>query len=235
MIRPHTIVVLAMTADGKIADRQRSAARFSSATDKAHLEKQIALVDGVLFGAGTLRAYGTTLSVSDRELLTLRAQQKKAPQPIQIVASASAKIESNLRFFRQNVPRCLLTTAKGASLWQDNSFDRLVVAKEELSESGFKIDWMDALAQLKKLGLHTLAILGGGELVASLLEIDAIDEFLLTICPTIFGGAIAPTPVGGVGFLEQQARQLELLTVERVGDELFLHYRVRHACTLDIQ
>jgi 5-amino-6-(5-phosphoribosylamino)uracil reductase len=227
MTRPYTIVVLAMTADGKIADRERSAARFSSATDKAHLEKQIALVDGVLFGAGTLRAYGTTLPVSDRELLALRAQQGKPPQPIQIVASASAKIESNLRFFRQNVPRWLLTTAKGASLWQDRSFDRLVVVKEEFSGNNLKIDWMDALARLKKIGLHTLAILGGGELVASLLEMDAIDEFLLTICPTIFGGATAPTSVEGVGFLEPEARQLELLTVERAGDELFLHYRVR--------
>jgi 5-amino-6-(5-phosphoribosylamino)uracil reductase len=227
MIRPHTTVILAMTADGKIAARDRSAARFSSATDKAHLEKQIALVDGVLFGAGTLRAYGTTLPVSDRELLALRAQQDKPPQPIQIVASASAKIESNLRFFRQNVPRWLLTTAKGASLWQDRSFDRLVVTKEEFSGSSSKIDWIDALAQLKKIGLHTLAILGGGELVASLLEIDAIDEFLLTICPTIFGGATAPTLVEGVGFLEPEARQLELVAVERAGDELFLHYRVR--------
>lgn len=227
MFRPHTIVILAMTADGKIADRQRSAARFSSAADKMHLERQIALVDGVLFGAGTLRAYGTTLAVSDRELLALRAQQQKPPQPIQIVASASAKIEPNLRFFRQNVPRWLLTTAKGALLWQNEGFERLLVVKEELAKNELKIDWIDALAQLKKIELHTLAILGGGELVASLLEIDAIDEFLLTICPTIFGGATAPTPVGGVGFLERQARQLELLTVDRIDDELFLHYRVR--------
>ena len=55
-VRPHTTVVLAMSADGKIADVKRSPARFGSAADKAHLEKQVAQVDAVLFGAGTLRA-----------------------------------------------------------------------------------------------------------------------------------------------------------------------------------
>ena len=32
------MVILAMTADGKIADRKRSPARFGSAADKAHLD-----------------------------------------------------------------------------------------------------------------------------------------------------------------------------------------------------
>jgi riboflavin biosynthesis pyrimidine reductase len=40
--RPHTTVILAMSADGKIADVRRSPARFGSKTDIAHLEEQIA-------------------------------------------------------------------------------------------------------------------------------------------------------------------------------------------------
>lgn len=58
-----------MSMDGKIADVKRSPARFSSRADKAHLEKQIAAADAVLFGASTLRAYGTTLSISNPQLL----------------------------------------------------------------------------------------------------------------------------------------------------------------------
>jgi dihydrofolate reductase len=89
------------------------------------------------------------------------------------------------------------------------------------------IDWIDALAQLKELGLHKLAILGGGELVASLLAKDLIDEFWLTVCPLILGGATAPTPVEGIGFPAQEARRLELLSVERIEGEIFLHYRLQ--------
>lgn len=223
MNRPYTTTILAMSADGKIADAARSPARFSSAIDQAHLEKQIALTDGVLFGAGTLRAYGTTRSLSDPQLLQARKQRGLPPQPVQIVCSASAALDPQWRFFQQAVPRWLLTTADGAECWRASmaeGFDRILVA-----DVGGEIDWEDAFAQLSQLGLQRLGILGGGELIASLLAVDFIDEFWLTICPVLVGGATAPTPVEGEGFSSPQLPHLELLAVEQVEQEIFLHYK----------
>lgn len=97
--RPQTTVVLAMSADGKIADSCGSPARFGSATDKAHLETQVALADGVIFGANTLRAYGTTLAVTNPQLLQARKARSQSPQPVQIVVSATAKLTCDLPFF----------------------------------------------------------------------------------------------------------------------------------------
>jgi 5-amino-6-(5-phosphoribosylamino)uracil reductase len=225
MNRPYTTVVLAMTADGKIADKARSPARFSSAADKAHLEKQISLVDGVIFGANTLRAYGTTLPISNPQLLQARQELNKPPQPVHIVCSASAKIDPELRFFSQPVPRWLLTTSAKAKSWQgkeEGKFDRIIVAESH----SYCIDWIEAFEQLTRLGLKKLAILGGGKLVASLLEKDLIDELWLTVCPIIFGGVNSPTPVEGSGFLFARSPRLELLSVETVEQEVFLHYRL---------
>jgi 5-amino-6-(5-phosphoribosylamino)uracil reductase len=224
--RPSTTVILAMTADGKIADERRSPARFGSAADKAHLEEQISLVDAVLFGAGTLRAYGTSLPITNPDLLQQR--RERSPQPIHIVCSASGKIDPQLRFFSQPLPRWLLTTATGAKLWQGKrEFAQILVfeTKDKLIKS---LDWSEALTKLKLLGIDKLAILGGGELIASLLKADAIDEFWLTICPVIFGGREAPTPVEGIGFSQQQGQRLELLSVKQVEQEIFLHYRLQH-------
>lgn len=223
--RPHTTVVLAMSADGKIADVTREPARFSSPADQTHLEKQVALVDGVLLGASTLRSYGTTMSVSNPQLLEQREQQGKSPQPVQIVCSYSAEIDPKLRFFRQSVPRWLLTTATGAKRWQSlgESFERILVV--DTLPGG--IDWNDAFGQLTQLGMRRLGILGGGELVASLLAVDLIDEIWLTVCPLLLGGATAPTPVGGEGFSSKSARHLELLGVETIEQEVFLHYRLQ--------
>ena len=226
--RPHATVVLAMTADGKIADHSRSPARFSTATDRFHLEQQIALVDAVLFGAGTLRAYGTSLPISNPQLLQARQQNSKPPQPVHIVCSASASLDPHLRFFSQSLPRWLLTTAAGAQSWQESGFERIVVAdaqKEPYHDS--PIDWVKAFTQLVKLGIEKVAILGGGQLVASLLAQHLIDEVWLTVCPLIFGGVDAPTPVEGTGLLAQQAQSLELLSVERIDQEIFLHYRLQ--------
>src|SRR6476469_4999820 len=87
MTEPHATVILAISADGKIADAVRSPARFGSANDKAHLEQQVAASDAVLFGNGTLQAYGTTMRVISPELLKQRELQGKPPQPVQIVCS----------------------------------------------------------------------------------------------------------------------------------------------------
>ncbi|MFB2920742.1 RibD family protein [Aerosakkonema funiforme] len=224
--RPYTTVVLAMTADGKITDAKASPARFGSPADKAHLEKQIALADAVIFGASTLRAYGTTLSVSNPQLLIQREQQNKPPQPLQIVCSRSGKIDPQIRFFRQPVPRWLLTTASSAQFWQERpEFERILVM--ETSEGG--IDFVAAFGQMAELGLARLAVLGGGELVASLLAANLIDELWLTVCPLILGGVTAPTPVEGAGFSQDLAPRLQLLAVEQVEGEVFLHYRLQRS------
>ena len=75
----HATVILAISADGKIADAVRSPARFGSAKDKAHLEQQVAASDAVLFGNGTLQAYGTTMRVISPELLSNRGNCKGSP------------------------------------------------------------------------------------------------------------------------------------------------------------
>lgn len=221
--RPFTKVVLAMSADGKIADGARSPARFGSLADKRHLEEQVASCDATLFGAATLRAYGTTLPVTASDLLQQRQERGQCPQPTHIVCSASGNLDPNLQFFRQPVPRWLLTTSPGARLWQGaSSFEKILIQE---TTPGF--DWVEVFAELLGLGIYNLAILGGGELVASLLAQGLIDELYLTVCPLLLGGRTAPTIVGGCGFSEALAPRLELVSVRSLKQEVFLRYKVR--------
>jgi 5-amino-6-(5-phosphoribosylamino)uracil reductase len=221
---PHATVVLAMSADGKIADIHRSAARFGSSADRAHLETLIAQSDGVLFGAGTLRAYGTTLPISRSDLLSFRQQQKKPAQPVQIVASRSAVLDPGYRFFQQSVPRWLITTRRGSQRWQEKSeFEKIF----EIETPQEEIDWVSLFRAWVPLGIDRLLILGGGELVASLLAANLIDALWLTVCPLLLGGSSAPTPVEGAGFVAHLAPQLELLSVQTIGQEVFLHYQLK--------
>ncbi|AKG24852.1 riboflavin deaminase [Calothrix sp. 336/3] len=212
-----------MSADGKIADVARSPARFGSKVDKTHLEKQIATADGVLFGAGTLRAYGTTLTVSHPELILKRIRAGKPSQPVHIVLTDSAHLDPEMRFFQQPIKRWLITTTAGAIFWQNRAeFERVMTFETATG----KVDIATALKYLTTLGIAQLSVLGGGDVVASLLALKFIDEIWLTVCPIIIGGAIAPTPVSGIGFLADNYPQLELLEVERINQEVFLHYRL---------
>lgn len=257
-MRPHITVVLAMSADGKIADATRAAARFPSEADKARLERHIASTDATLFGAGTLRAYETTLPVLDQQLIGKRRSHHQPDQPIQIVCSATGKLMPTYRFFQQPVPRWLLTTVEGLETWHSQlsaSKTDTSLIKDASECIGYRyfehtliterpFNWKTVLQDLSlgkaalsktasRPAIERLLVMGGGELVASLLAEDYVDELYLTLCPLIIGGKTAPTPVGGLGFRLPHAPQLKLLSSEAVGDEIFLHYKtiasVRHS------
>ncbi len=222
--RPLITVVLAISLDGKIADRQHAPARFGSPADKHHLELQIAKADAVLLGASTLRSYGTTLCISDPELLQQRQSQNKPPQPTHIVCSGSGNLDPQLAFFRQSIPRWLLTTEIGAQQWGNkDGFERIIQAENALGT----VDWIAALQTLASWDCDRVAALGGGELIAGLLTADCIDEFWITVCPLILGGRTAPTLVEGEGYLEAIAPRLELIAAQPIDQEVFLHYRVK--------
>jgi 5-amino-6-(5-phosphoribosylamino)uracil reductase len=222
----HATLVLAMSADGKIADAGRSPARFGSPQDKAHLEHQITQADAVIFGAGTLRSYGTAMQVCSLENQELRVALGKPPQPIQIVVSRRGEFDPTLRFFSQSVPRWLVIPRPAIadtgdfSLFPqfDKLFDKVIVA-----EQSQEILWQQIFEKLVNLGIKKLAVLGGGELAAPLIAQNLIDEFWLTLCPVIFGGKVSPTPMDGLGLTSKQ--ELELLETKVVGSEIFLHYR----------
>lgn len=226
--RVRVTVVLAMSADGKIADRDRTAARFSSAQDLAHLERVVAQHDAVLFGAGTLRAYGTCLPVRHSDLLAQRQTRQQPAQPIQIVCSHSGNLDPQLRFFRQAVPRWLLTTPSGARRWSTVSGAREGDFERVLPDLETPMNWRLFLQQLEQRGLHRLALLGGGTLVAGFAEQDLIDEVYLTVCPLLLGGKSAPTPFDGSGLPIAQALRLQLVGVDHQQNEVFLHYRRCH-------
>lgn len=226
-----------MSADGKIADASRAAARFPSATDKAHLEAQIAKADATLFGAGTLRAYGTTLPVTNAALIEARRSRQQPDQPIQIVCSAIGNLDPKWPFFQQPVPRWLITTLEGMQSWREGRRKDIKQPFEQVLITERPFNWQIVMQDLlygksalssaaNRPAVQNLVVMGGGELVASLLSEGLIDDLYLTVCPLLIGGKTAPTPVGGLGFTLPRTPQLTLKSCQVEADEVFLHYSV---------
>jgi 5-amino-6-(5-phosphoribosylamino)uracil reductase len=220
-----TTLVLAMTADGKIADVTKSAPTFGSDRDYTHLEAQMAAADAILVGSGTLKDGGSAVLVTKPELVQARIDRGQSHQPPQIICSRSGVFDSRLPFFSQPIDRWLLTTKIGAINWQDDtSFSQVLVCE---TADGKDINWEAVTLRLTELGIHNICFLGGSELAASLFAADFIDDLWLTICPFIYGGRTAPSPVSGAGFTPDLAPRLTLLSVDRIEQEIFLHYQVQ--------
>ena len=77
------------------------------------------------------------------------------------------------------------------------------------------------------MGVRRLLCEGGGEINAALFEAGLVNEAHVTLCPLIFGGRNAPTMADGRGFDRlADAARLKIKSQKRVGDELFLVYKV---------
>jgi riboflavin biosynthesis pyrimidine reductase len=226
---PKMTAILAISLDGKIASATETPARFSSQADLRHLEQQIALCDGIIFGASTLRAYGTTMIIKDPQLLEQREQRKQSPQPLNIVCSSSGNLDVNCPFFSQPVKRVLLTTKKGSIFWQsikDNlsvnqsGFEKIIISENADQES---INWINALLEFQRLNLRKIGVLGGAKLLSSLLLENLIDDFWLTLCPIIFASNKATDLIN---FYLPCPLKLNLLESKIINSEVFLHYQI---------
>ena len=83
------------------------------------------------------------------------------------------------------------------------------------------------LRALERRGIGSVLIEAGGDLIAQFLAADLVDEMFVTICPILIGGKNSASLVDGGGFLAEQVPKLTLQHIERVEDEVYLHYFVK--------
>jgi len=175
------------------------------------LEEALAWADGCLIGAETLRRHGSTCLIHAQDLLEVRARQGRTPQPLAIAVSRSGRLPPELPFFRQPLERWLLAVEPPAE--PAAGFTRILPLP----------NWPEALAELARLGLERIALLGGAALAGSLLEADLLDELQLTLCPWLLGGShlwLSPgtTSAAGSAWELREQRTLD-------GGEVLVRYR----------
>jgi len=224
--RPRILINFAVSLDGKInpvpTKRHGAFAMSRGKEDWRRMRVLRAAADAILIGATNLRADdpGLTLAPEDRE------QRRAAgrPEPARIVVTTRGDgIRANAKIFDRAlggpayvVHPAIMPAANRAALGR-------VAQLVEIGTDAVPIEpllaWMRGT-----LGAATVICEGGGVLVADLFAARAVDELYLTVVPRILGGALAPTLVAGAGFDPDQIQDAKLVSLERVGDELYLRY-----------
>ena len=102
--------------------------------------------------------------------------------------------------------------------------NRVLIFKKTIDQQ--KVNLKKSLEKLYSLGIKSVMVEGGGELIFSLLKDDLVDEINLKIGDLILGGRTAPTLCDGDGFTGITAKQVKLVDLKRKQNYLTLKYKV---------
>lgn len=206
MLRPWISTNLAISADGKISSVSRRPSGWTSKADHQRLLDLRGNADALMVGRGTLEADRMTMTVPEA-----------SRQPLRCIVSRNGAISPDHPIFQKpGGPIHLLVTGEPADLLPSG------VNLHQDSITGF-LHSLAAHHQVKRLHCE-----GGGSLIRALAELDAIDEFHLTLAGhTIFGGQDAPTATGIPLEFLPESRTFEISRFEPIPEtgECFLTYR----------
>ena len=206
MLRPWISTNLAISPDGKITNVDRRPSGWTSREDHSRLLELRKNTDALLIGRGTLEA--------DRMALTVPGKTK---QPFRCIVSSTGKIPPEHPVF-QSPGGPIHILANGEPSIQADL--RATIHHQSLP------DFLETLVSSRQI--KHLHCEGGGTLIRALAEMDAIDEFHLTLAGhTLFGGLQAPTATGIPADFLPQSRDFEISHFAPQADsgECFLSYR----------
>lgn len=209
--RPHVMLKLAVSADGKagLPGRQPVALTSDAAWTRVHLMR--AQNDAIMIGIGT--------ALADDPLLTCRLPGMEARSPIRVVLDTQLRLRSGSR---------LVQTARQTPTWVVAGHAASGEKEAELRSHGVEVlrvdeiarkeDLRATLALLAKRGITRLMVEGGPTLAASLVKADLVDEAVLLHAPKTLGQGIDALEGLPLTALTQSPR-LVARGIEMAGDD----------------
>lgn len=225
---PFVFLNAASTADGKLAPANRHFIPFGSQRDQKHLLELRATADAVMSGARTVDLGPVKLGPGGAKYRQQRLRRGLTEYNLRVIVSGAGTIDPGAEIFKHRFsPIIILTTGRTpeAKLKQLRKLAAEVkICGDRELDFGFALRWLR-----EQWNVQRLLCEGGGEINAALFEAGLVNEVHVTLCPIMFGGRNAPTLADGNGFAKlADAARLEIKSQKRIGDELFLVYRVLH-------
>ena len=230
-LRPFTAIQMVMTVDGAIKGPTGDLLADQPAGGSAHPSDDSAMhFDAVLHGARTL---GMRI---DRYMWSAELQRERRRRglyepPLFVVVSNSGRIDpADPVFERRSYPIAPMVVVPEAA----EVTSGLSEVAEIVRIGDESVDLADLMRYLaNERGVRRLVCEGGAILNYHMLTAGLVDEFFITVTPSIIGEPRPRTAVEGPAALpSDQMQRLDLVSSVTRGGEVFLRYRVRGASPL---
>ncbi|MGD0332497.1 MAG: bifunctional diaminohydroxyphosphoribosylaminopyrimidine deaminase/5-amino-6-(5-phosphoribosylamino)uracil reductase RibD [Xanthobacteraceae bacterium] len=217
--RPHVILKLAVSADGKAGapGRKPLSITGAAARDRVHLLR--AQSDAIMVGIGT--------AIADDPMLTCRLPGMEKYSPVRIVLDSALRLPPASRLARsaREVPVSVIAGAEAPRAAEDALLKEGVTVLRAAQRDG-RLDLGAVLELIAARGVTRLMVEGGPTLAAALLAADLIDEAMLFRSPKVVGSdgvdALDGLPLTAL----TQSPRLKCVISEPVGaDTRFVYER----------
>lgn len=211
-----------------------------NAHDQALMGILRAAADAVIVGASQLRRPPGTLwtpssifpALADEYSQLRRAAGKQSPHPLQVIITASGRLDVSLPIFHlPEVEVFVITTPAGEAVLRRAVLPATI--KFAVIESAERAGPIEILAQLQRItgpdGVYLIE--GGPRLAGMFFEAGRLDELFLTVAPQVAGrdeSSTRPGFVSDIVFAPKTPLWGELVSLRRAGSHLFLRYQFQH-------
>lgn len=212
--RPFIISKFAMTLDGKIATYTGHSKWITGEAARTHVHTSRDEIDAILVGVNTV--------IADNPQLTTRLQNRAGKNPIRLVIDQQLATPLDANICDVKNARTILITS---TLNKDCTQPYITKGVEciYVEEKETKLDLVDAMKQLYKLGITDILVEGGASIHAAFLRLGLIDKVHAYIAPKLLGGKGSLSTFTGPDVETiNEALQLSFDSVEKLGDDLFV-------------
>ena len=180
--RPTVSLVFVQSRDGNTGAADPSALGGGE-TDKHLIYEGLSrvAVDAVLAGAETIRGGDVMFSVWHPEIQALRKALDKPRHPIQIVATLRGlAFDDTLLYNVADLRVIVLTVPSCASAMREGLATRSWITPIVMKD---KNDLRSAFAQLRRLGIERVSVVGGRTVATALIDAGLVHDVYLTTSP----------------------------------------------------
>ncbi len=220
---PWVIAKWAMTLDGAIATHCQDSKWISNEQSRKVVHELRGGMDAVIVGIGT--------AIADDPLLTTRLPSGSSPARIakRVVVDRNCRLPLGSQLVQSvGYGPVLIAASEQADKQRVRSLIQAGCEVLAIPESMLARSLCFVLEELGKRRFTNILLEGGGTLLGHAFDDQLVDEVHCFIAPKIVGGTGAIRPVAGTGkAFMNQAMQLQAMSVEKLGDNVFIRGRTR--------
>jgi diaminohydroxyphosphoribosylaminopyrimidine deaminase/5-amino-6-(5-phosphoribosylamino)uracil reductase len=211
--RPFVSLKLAMTIDGKIADRDGNSKWITSGQSRKQVHMLRKRVDAIMVGRAT--------AVADDPSLTCRPHKK--PAPWRVITDSRGRLPLSARLLNDDLARyTVVATTSQCSSKRQAEYRRKGAEVWVIPGRGKRVSLLPLMKKMAEQEIIHVLCEGGGELALALIKQSLVDEYVFFIAPCMLGGRASALAPAGAGWHLANCPKLRFDDIRRVGDDVMI-------------